>query len=321
MSDIPGRSYFFSLSRSTGFKTDSLEKVYRIIIILQRMRNIPLLAKCLALKGGTALHGLIFGFRRLSIDIDLNYIGNIDRETMQKDREEIRRTLIFLFKDLGYSVDKPVSMYAEEQFNVHYTNCGGGADRLKLEINYLERLPVLGTVEGRLKHPFAELNVVDVLSYRPEELFAGKIRALIIRGTPRDIYDCDLITRGTHPFDATLMRKLVLFYLSMSAVDVRTLGLDSIDKVTEKNIRDILQPMLSKVDLPDLTTMKKNIHENIGPILDLTSNELMFFDKFYEEKHMQQELLFDGIPVPNDLSCHPGIVWRLMQLGRKENSV
>jgi len=153
LSDVPGRDYFKAISRKTGFKTDSLEKVFRIIAILGRVHEEPGLAGRLALKGGTALHGIVFGFRRLSVDIDMNYIGSIDRETAQKEREQIRKTLLYLFRDLGYRADEPVSMYAEEQFNVRYTNCGGGADRLKLEINYLERLPVLGTVQGRIRHP------------------------------------------------------------------------------------------------------------------------------------------------------------------------
>ena len=318
MSDVPGKAYFSSLSRRTGFKTDSLEKVFRIIVILGRMRGLPELAGRLALKGGTALHGLFFGFRRLSVDIDLNYIGSIDREIMQKDREDIRRTILLLFRDLEYRADEPVSMYAEEQFNVHYTNCGGGADRLKLEINYLERLPVLGTVQGRIRHPFEGLDGVDVLSYRSEELFAGKLNALLSRATPRDIYDADLIARGVHPFDGPLLRKMTLFFLSLSPGDVRTMRPDAIEKVTDKNIQDILRPMLSRTDVPDLAAMKKNILGFVQPMLDLTPDERRFFDVFYGERRMEQDLLFGEVSVPQGLSRHPAIVWRLMQLSRKK---
>ena len=317
MSDVPGKTYFSSLSRRTGFKTDSLEKVFRIIVILGRMRGLPELADGLALKGGTALHGLVFGFRRLSVDIDLNYIGSIDRETMQKDREDIRSTLLLLFRDLEYRADEPVSMYAEEQFNVHYTNCGGGADRLKLEINYLERLPVLGTVQGRIRHPFEGLDGVDVLSYRSEELFAGKLNALLSRATPRDIYDADLIAGGVHPFDGPLLRKMTLFFLSLSPGDVRTMRPDAIEDVTDKNIRDILRPMLSRTVVPDLAAMKKNILGFVRPMLDLTPDERRFFDAFYGERRMEQDLLFGELSVPQGLSRHPAIVWRLMQLSRK----
>lgn len=128
MSDVPGRTYFSRMSSQTGFKVDALEKVYRLIMILNRIQDLPELAGNLALKGGTAIQGLVFGFKRLSMDIDLNYIGNIEKEAMQRDREEIRRTLLLLFRDLGYVADRPISMYAQEQFNTHFKNCGGGAD-------------------------------------------------------------------------------------------------------------------------------------------------------------------------------------------------
>lgn len=46
-----------------------------------------------ALKGGAALNLFIFDLPRLSVDIDLNYIGNIDRDEMLKDRPKIQSTI------------------------------------------------------------------------------------------------------------------------------------------------------------------------------------------------------------------------------------
>jgi predicted nucleotidyltransferase component of viral defense system len=51
-------------------------------MILERVRTMPELSNSLALKGGTAIQGQVFGFKRLSVDIDLNYVGNLDREIM-----------------------------------------------------------------------------------------------------------------------------------------------------------------------------------------------------------------------------------------------
>lgn len=69
---------------------------------------------------------------------------------MQKDRGQLRDLLLLMLKDLGYDVDPPFKEYAEEQFDVHFTNCHGGQDHLKPEINYLERLPVAGTLRKEL---------------------------------------------------------------------------------------------------------------------------------------------------------------------------
>lgn len=316
MSDVPGRTYFSKLSNQTGFKSDALEKVYRLMMILDRLQDFPELAGNLALKGGTAIQGLVFGFKRLSVDIDLNYVGNIEKEAMQNDREEIRKTLLLLFRDLGYVADRPVSMYAEEQFNIHFKNCGGGADRLKLEINYLERLPVAGTLRNRLSYPFDDLDSMDVLSYRPEELFAGKMRALIVRGAPRDIYDADLIARSIHNLDQSLFRKTALFYLSMYG-NVRNMNADNIENVTQVDIRNNLVPMLSRDDQIDMNAMKGNAMTVARGLLKLSDTEERFFDTMYLGRTLNQDLLFENEPVHKRLAQHPAIVWRLQQLNRK----
>ncbi len=280
----------------TGFKTDSLEKVYRLMEILDRMQAMPELNGRLALKGGTAIQGLCFGFKRLSVDIDLNYIGNIDRDVMQSDRPGIRDALLLLFKDLGYQVDTPVSRYAEEQFDIHFRNCGGDADHLKLEINYLERLPVAGTVKGMLVHPFDDLGPVSALSYRPEELFAGKARALIVRGTPRDVYDADLIHRSAQDIDAALFRKISIFYLSMYG-DVRTMGTEAVAGATDRDIRNNLVPMLSRSSSIDAAAMREGVLSLARSVLALSQGERDFFHAMYSEDRFDQDLLFEGMAV------------------------
>jgi hypothetical protein len=287
-----------------------------MMTILSRIGDIPELADLLALKGGTAIQGLSFGFKRLSVDIDLNYVGSVEKERMLREREEIRRNLLYLFKDLGYFADKPVKMYAEEQFNLHFKNCGGGTDRLKLEINYLERLPVIGTIKGIIRHPFTDLEEVDVLSYPPEELYAGKIRALLVRGTPRDLFDADLIASSIQKINEGLLRKTTLFYLSMQSRDVRKIGIDAIEQVTEADLRNNLIPLLSSNDQVDINSMKGNVLSMATRLLDLSARERKFFDVLYSDRRVEPGLLFDSEPVSRMLDRHPAVVWRLQQLGK-----
>ena len=60
---------------STGFRSEVLEKVIRLVELLDGLRSHPFLKKRVVLKGGTALNLLVFQIPRLSYDIDLNYIG------------------------------------------------------------------------------------------------------------------------------------------------------------------------------------------------------------------------------------------------------
>ena len=62
-------------AESTGFRPDLLEKVAHLLGLLNAMQSHPFLKGKLALKGGTALNLFVFNVPRLSVDIDLNYVG------------------------------------------------------------------------------------------------------------------------------------------------------------------------------------------------------------------------------------------------------
>ena len=64
-----------SQAEATGFRPDMLEKVGLLLQLLDAIRSHPFLKDKLVLKGGTALNLFIFAVPRLSIDIDLNYVG------------------------------------------------------------------------------------------------------------------------------------------------------------------------------------------------------------------------------------------------------
>jgi predicted nucleotidyltransferase component of viral defense system len=307
------------MSQTTGFKMDSLEKMYRLMKLLGRVFGLNGLSDRLALKGGTALHSLAFGFRRLSIDVDLNYVGSVERDRMLADREEIRKLLQYVFKDEGYRADPPEVMHAEEQFYLHFTNTAGGKDRIKLEINYLERLPVLGVARRETQPLFDDLPGISVLTYPTEELFAGKIRALLARGTPRDLYDADLIAQGICPFDDQLFRKVVIFYLCLSKQDARQITEDAVTAITERDIRNSLLPMLPRSDRPAFEQMRSRVVDLARQVLRYDDRERRFLHDFYVQRKFVGELLFGGFPVAKGLENHPALQWRLMQFGRGES--
>lgn len=70
----------------TGFKMEHLEKVHMLMDLLVDFASFPQLKDKIVLKGGTALNLFFFNLPRLSVDIDLNYIGSVDREAMLADR-------------------------------------------------------------------------------------------------------------------------------------------------------------------------------------------------------------------------------------------
>ena len=94
------RERILSEAASTGFRPEVYEKVVHLLSLLQGIWSHPFLKNRLVLKGGTALNLFIFNLPRLSVDIDLNYIGALDKETMLGERPKIDSAIKSLSLDV-----------------------------------------------------------------------------------------------------------------------------------------------------------------------------------------------------------------------------
>ncbi len=312
MRSNPGKPYFDKLSAKIDFTRDPLEKVYRLMELLKAIYKIDDMRGKLALKGGTALQFSFLDFNRLSVDVDFNYVGSLDKAEMEEDRKDIKEMLTRLFREYQYEIDRQIDHYSEAQNMLAYTNHGGNRDLLKVEINYSERLPVGDLNPIEMKHPFDALEDVEVITYSFEELMAQKTRALLTRGTPRDLFDVYQFSQTEIPYDEDLYRKLCIYYLLMPSIDIRTLTTGKIDAIDGRAKKANLAPLLKRREYAiDLEAMKAAGLAVVGPILVFSENEKQFLDKFYEEKVFDQALFEDGMKFEKDLGTHPIILFRL----------
>ena len=79
------------IAKSLRFDAEMVEKVVRLLNLLNMLNAHPFLKGKWILKGGTALNLFVFDFPRLSVDIDLNYIGVLNRGGMLKERPKIEQ--------------------------------------------------------------------------------------------------------------------------------------------------------------------------------------------------------------------------------------
>lgn len=98
------KTYLDQISQEKGFVRDNLEKVIRLAEILRYINQSPLLQKSLVLKGGTAINLTVFRMPRLSVDIDLDFAQNCNREEMIDTRQEINNELKAYMSNEGYSI-------------------------------------------------------------------------------------------------------------------------------------------------------------------------------------------------------------------------
>ena len=114
MIDISSKNIVI-VSKETNFIKDNLEKVFRLINILEIIYTSKFKDK-LVLKGGTAINLLYMNVPRLSVDIDLDYIGQ-SKEEMLLDRMELKNYINSLLSCHNYVLSKNTkSSYALDSF-------------------------------------------------------------------------------------------------------------------------------------------------------------------------------------------------------------
>jgi predicted nucleotidyltransferase component of viral defense system len=96
--------YVREVSAATRFRPEIAEKVIRLCGILEHLENDQATKGQWVLKGGTALNIVHLDVPRMSVDIDINYIGAVDVVEMRNIRPNFERALISIFEREGCTV-------------------------------------------------------------------------------------------------------------------------------------------------------------------------------------------------------------------------
>lgn len=227
--------------------------------IFSHLLKMTLLSSCLALKGSTAINLTIFNLPRLSVDIDLDFIGNLPRDKMLSKRGKITDYIVKYMESSGYTpILNSKKYHALDSFVYEYQNSGGMKDNLKIEINYMLRCHVLPESLRQVNLPWAK-SELTVLILAPIEIFASKIVALLSRTAPRDLYDiqcCNMayLTRVNRPcFGNT---RCYIYSAIGSETVPDSFHFDSIAKIPQYRIKIDLLPVLRRGEHFDLKSRR-----------------------------------------------------------------
>lgn len=298
------------MSEKTKFQKDALEKVYRLADLLRMIYENEFLRGRLVIKGGTAINFIYFRMPRLSVDIDFNFVSDEAREGMLKSRENIDRILTKIFNMEGYRIEKSAP-YALLQYNLKYANAAGNPDRIKIEINFMERIPVFGIADKKIG--ILDIPEFRAKTYRLEELFATKLRALLTRAAARDLFDVYMLLKSGLEFDERLLKKCFIFYFCL-ADDFRKLDANSTGEINPLEIKKFLLPLMEKGMRIDLGEVSGRVKEFLQKMLALNESERKFIGLFYEHKKAELDLLFEGADYNPSLKFHPMLEWRLKNI-------
>lgn len=266
----------------------------------------------LALKGGTAINLFYRELPRLSVDIDLDYIGDT-KEEMEKDKEEMWTFLQMALFQKNYSFSPQSKRYfALDSAVFQYINNAGNRDNIKIEINYLDRKHILPLSDKPIK-TFAIESDVNVKVLSACELYGSKLAALIGRCKPRDIYDVYGLIESDMIKDKEMLKKCTIFYNCIGGeASICDVSLDILDGVTDRDINRQLKPMLNKNERFKKDVAIASIKEYLQALLVLSDNEKEFVKEF-ANKNYRPELLFDDKEILNRIFSHPMALWRIKE--------
>ncbi|MEX2498311.1 MAG: nucleotidyl transferase AbiEii/AbiGii toxin family protein [Wenzhouxiangellaceae bacterium] len=308
------------LAEETGFRVEFLEKVDRLLELLQALFNDPFLAERLALKGGTALNLFHFELPRLSVGIDLNYIGALDRDTMLAERPELEQRIRAIAGRQNLTLVRAPTGHAGSKWTFRYTSSLGGSGSLEVDLNYLYR-QALWPVERLDSHALGPIHAQGIAVLDLHELAGGKLAALFSRTAARDLFDAHQLLTVMHTDDSRLRQAFVL-YGAMNNKDWRTITPEDIE-VDPRDARRQLFPLLVQWQLTRpkeqdtlLERMIAETREAVSELLPLKSAEHEFLKQLRDEGNIHLNLLDLDAEQVTSLVEHPALQWRARQARR-----
>jgi predicted nucleotidyltransferase component of viral defense system len=307
---------------ATGFREEAVEKVLYLTAILARFRTHPVLQNAWALKGGTAINLLHLDVPRLSVDLDVNFIGGADLQAMQAARPAFERAVEACCEREGCQVRRAPGEHAGGKYRLRYLGGVGGSGTLELDVNFVQRVSLFGVEERRPRFPpDGEAPAVPVLTL--EELAAGKCTALLTRVAPRDAFDMWQLLRLAPDLLARPALRLAFVVQAGSArEDLRTPAPREAP-VTPRAVREELLPLLrvegrhGDGDPDRLAETLARVRQQVATtLLRWRKPERAFLDRLAEAGEVEASLLTEDPVLRDRIAAQPMLRWKAMHVRR-----
>ena len=301
-------------AESTGFRAEVLEKVLHLLHLLGTIQTHPFLRGKLALKGGTALNLFLFDVPRLSVDVDMNYVGAGPRDEMMAERPKLEDALGAVFAREGFSVARIPADHAGGRWALRYQSALGTGGNLEVDLNYMFRVPLWAPVaQDSRSIGSSQASGIPLLDIH--ELAAGKVAALLARSASRDLYDAHQLFT-TCQFERDRLRVSFVIYGAINRKDWRTVSIDDA-RATPAEVRSQLIPTLRRdtiagVEPTDawVARLVAGCREGLAALLPLNDAEREFLDRLLDQGEVDPTLLTNDADLADRIRRHPGLEWK-----------
>ena len=307
-------------AQATGFRVDMLEKLVRLLALLEAIRDHPLLGGKLALKGGTALNLFVFNVPRLSVDLDLNYIGAASREAMLEERPRIETTIEAVFHQEGFAVRRIPREYAGGKWSLRFTSVSGRNSRLDVDLNFMYRVP-LWPVATMNSHSLGSWQTTGIHVVDLHELAAGKLSALLSRRATRDLFDSRSILKMDN-LELQRLRLAFIVYGAMSRKDWRTVSVKDVAVDTAELFNQFV-PLLRIGAIGGLeeaqnfgNVLVEECRRGLSTVLPFTDTEFAFLDLLLDRGEIDASILTTDASMQQRIQAQPLLEWKALNVRR-----
>jgi len=303
---------------ATGFKADVIEKVLHLLNLLNKLNSHPFLKGKFALKGGSALNLFVLNIPRLSVDIDLNYIGAIELERMLADRPKVEKAVQAVFSREGFIVKKKPEAHAGGKWRLSYQSFEGLSGNIEVDLNFMFRVP-LWPVMTLNSHPVGSYGAKGIQVLDIHELAAGKLCALLARQQGRDLFDSHQLLNH-EDLEQKRLRLAFVVYGAMNRKDWRTVSLQAVD-IAADDLSHRLLPLLrvssaGADESPALygKRLVKECRDRLSAVLPFTDSETEFLNLLLDRGEIVPSLLTSDKDLQERISRHPLLEWKALNV-------
>jgi len=312
-------------AESTGFKAEMVEKVLHLLNLLNALNSHPFLKGRWALKGGTALNMFVLDLPRLSVDIDLNYIGAPGREEMLTDRPKIEQAVQAVFSREGFTIKRVPDEHAGGKWRLSYHSFTGRSGNLEVDFNFMFRQP-LGDIRPADSHPLGDFQAKSIPVLDLHELAAGKLAALLARGQARDLFDCHRIL-NMDDLERDRLRIAFVVYGGMNRKDWRTVSIEDVD-FDPAELTRLLIPTLDTRAIQEQGSpaefgarLVRECREGLSMVLPFNDAEREFLDLLLDKGEIDSTILTADTALQKRIQGQPLLEWKALNVRKHRGLV
>lgn len=308
------------VAESTGFKAEMVEKVLHLLNLLNTLNSHPFLKGKWVLKGGTALNMFMLDLPRLSVDIDLNYIGALDRDSMLAERPKIEQAAQAVFSREGFTTKRVPDEHAGGKWRLSYQSITGQSGNLEVDLNFMFRQP-LWDIQPADSHPLGDFQSKSIPVLHMHELAAGKLAALLARGQARDLFDCHRIL-NMDDLERDRLRIAFVAYGGMNRKDWRTVSIEDVNldasELTRLLIPTLHVRLIKEQGSPEEygARLVKECREGLSAVLPFSDAEREFLDLLLDRGVIDPTILTADTTLQRRIQDQPLLEWKAYNVRR-----